>query len=672
LAFFISLMIGDVILNKDGTIDLTLMSMSAFQPPEPVAEITKLVRKDYEIGYNILHRSFEEFNNKSLIERMNIDQRNFNSWVQPKTTDPTKKWQWPGIRPIVRGKLLSIAAHVIALMLYPEIVAQNDKDEMDKKTAEIMRYLIEWLIKNSDYEMSFLYGVVAALINPVAYLEAEYVEAVQTIRKRNADGTITYQEMIDEVISGFQANNIPADEILIANPYEYYIQRQRFIIRKKFVDYDEAKSIYGKHPNFVYVKPGIKVFFEDSSGLFYEQKMTESFTQCGIVVYKNRREDLEIPFVNGIYMGAKDPANNPIGHRDYRGAPKYNLVKLGYHPIDEKRFYFFKSAAFEAEGDQELASKMYRIFIDASQLEGMPPGAAIGGKKIGSNIMYPGAITNLPKDSDMKFLAQGRNLNALMGAIKMTEESLDRNLLSKTMEGQLSEEGRTLGEIARAERNAKISLGIFGKMVAAAVKEFGELMIDIIINKLTVAHVEETTGGIAQMTYKTFMLPNQTEKGRTITRKIKFDGTLVGSRITKKEARKMSYKILKEQGGLKAEQKLSIVNPYLFRKRKFLVYVEPTSMLPKNEIYQEMLKFGRFDRLVNNPYTDQEQLTRDLLIEPWAHGETDKYMLKKEDFLRRQILATPGKTTKAGAAAGAEAETASSRSLGGLLKQSAV
>ena len=107
---------------------------------------------------------------------------------------------------------------------------------------------------------------------------------------------------------------------------------------------------------------------------------------------------------------------------------------------------------------------------------------------------------------------------------------------------------------------------------------------------------------------------------------------------------------------------------------KFLIYVEPTSLLPKNEVFQEILKLGRFDRAIKSPYVNQEQLTRDLLIEPWAHGETDKYMLSKQDFLESQIMAQGGAGGEIrgnrGGATGMEMP--SSRSLAGMLERTAL
>src|SRR3990167_1894506 len=149
-------MIGNLATNEQ---DKIITIPSSFQPPKEVCVLTERIKQDYQTGYNILHRTFEEFNDKSLVERMNVDQKSFNAYVQPKSDDPDEEWRWNGVRPITRNKILSIAAHLAFAMIYPGIFAQNDLDDEDRDAEEIMKYLVEWNIKNSDYELTFPFSL---------------------------------------------------------------------------------------------------------------------------------------------------------------------------------------------------------------------------------------------------------------------------------------------------------------------------------------------------------------------------------------------------------------------------------------------------------------------------------------------------------------------------------
>jgi len=138
------------------------------------------------------------------------------------------------------------------------------------------------------------------------------------------------------------------------------LQRQRFIIRKRLIDYDEAKAIYGEHTNFSYVSPGIKVLYNSSDGMFYEQFDENIPTLCEEATYFNRREDIQVVFINGIYMGDSNVNANPIKHRDNKNRPKYPYVKFGAEPIDEKSFYFYKSLVARLANSQEEFDHLHR------------------------------------------------------------------------------------------------------------------------------------------------------------------------------------------------------------------------------------------------------------------------------------------------------------------------
>ena len=102
---------------------------SLYMPPADVLEITKKVKQDYETGKLIMDRPYEEFNDLTLAQRQNKDQKAFNSYTEPRSTDPDESWKWKGVRPITRNKIISITAHITAQILIPNVFAQNNADE---------------------------------------------------------------------------------------------------------------------------------------------------------------------------------------------------------------------------------------------------------------------------------------------------------------------------------------------------------------------------------------------------------------------------------------------------------------------------------------------------------------------------------------------------------------
>lgn len=625
-------MIGTILTDKDGNIT---NQVSDYRPPKPVADLTYKVKQDYQTGYNILHRSYEEFNDKTLIQRMNLDQKAFNSYVEVPSDNPDEEWRWNGVRPTTRNKVIAMAAHLVSQTLIPGIFAQNDLDEEDKDAANIMRYLVEWNIRNSNYEISYRQAVLGALVNPVAYLHADYAEVIQTIKEKMVGGQMTLREVVDEVLSGFQAHSIPGDEILINNAYQFYLQQQKCIFRRRFPDYDELKGRYGNHPNWKYVRPGIKVFCNDETGTFYEQYDDQLTTLGEECIYFNRREDIEVPYINGIYFGDANVDNNPMKHRDNKNHPKYPYAKTGFSLIDEGRFYYYKSLVFHMADDQELEDRVTRLLVDASVLETEPPMAGIGTGNVGTGVMYPGQLTPFKEGSSVTPLGIGRNLGNLYNLLGNIEQSIDESTISKTGEGQIYPEKRTKWEVQRAEMNAAIKRGIFGRMIGDLIRDFGDLMIDVIIHHETVGQVEETLSGQAVLKFRTFLLPNQTEGGKTITRKIRFKPEMIGRKITgtKEEIKKVrtrdSFRVIKDQGGKDADAKIYDVNPQAFRNLKFLMFVDYETLIPRGRDYEEAVAIRNYNLMRADPLFDPKEVAQDL-AEALHKGDSDKYMTKEE------------------------------------------
>src|SRR3990167_2561398 len=98
---------------------------------------------------------------------------------------------------------------------------------------------------------------------------------MQDIKIKGEDGKYTKKEILDEVLSGFKAPIYTAEQILVSNAFERNLQKHRFIGKRKWIEYDEAKAKYGEYENWEHVKKGYTVVFNEDDGLFYEVKDDE-------------------------------------------------------------------------------------------------------------------------------------------------------------------------------------------------------------------------------------------------------------------------------------------------------------------------------------------------------------------------------------------------------------
>ena len=621
-------MIGTLELNNEGKV---VSQPSAFQPSQGVIKLTSKIRQDYEVGVRIQTTPYREFGGESIsfLQEYEMSKRIFTNYEEPSEQDPTKKWRDKGIKPVTRNKVLSMGGHIAQRTLFPNVFAQNDNDEEDKDAASVMKDLVEWNVRNSNYPVSYLFGIIAALVYPVAYWKTEFAELMQTIKNRTKNG-IVRKEVIDDVFSGFQLQNVPGDEILITNPYEFEIQRQRAILRRRFIDIQEAEGLHGQHENFKYVGLGIRTFYDASTGIFYDRLETDNPTKVEEVVYMNRKEDTEVPYVNGIYLGDENPNDNPIKHRDHKNRPKYPYVKFGYHPIDEKRFYFYKSLVSENGPDQRTLNRVWQMIKDGKFLEMFPPLFISGERMVSTGVIYPGATHSSPNDFKVTPVSvtnasQGYELADRLEA-SMNQTSVIPQLPAKS--------GTTAYAIAREEEQAQKELSVFLKMLSQGVKDLGYMLIDIILRHQTVGEVMEITGGKTKLKFPSFILPQASEKGKKVTKKI----TLTNDELT--GTLEESQQLLKEAGGIDADTRIYKVNPSKFSRLRFLVSVDADQLLPKNEIFEKALKMEGYDRMHVDPYIkNQEAVTRDFLVELFAKNESDKYMGDQTAPDQMQMLA---------------------------------
>lgn len=611
----------DVPTNKEGE---PIGTVSEWTDVASALEMTRVaqIRDDFNTGYTLMNRPYREFNDRSVITYTNDNQQAFNSYVPPRSQDPDDSWRAQTIRPVTRNKLISIAAHITAQTIIPTTFAQNEDDEQDRAAQRVMNDLIEWTIKNSDYERKFISAVIGALVNPATILHADYVEVMKTVRTKLVNGEINTKEMIDEVLSGFQASVVPSDELFIANAYENNIQRQRFLIRRQYISYDDAAVLFKGRENFKYVKPGIQVVFVDKMGLFYEQRDEDlDESQVELVTYHNRGADLKIQVCNGVLM---DSPLEPNPRTD----KLYPFSKTGYEPFDEGQFFYYKSAADKLGPDQELVDTLYNMVMDGTFLQLMPPMAVFGNEELDSNIFIPGSTHNFREEgTKLESIAPPSDLRSGLATIGEVERSMTESSVAPQQAGQGQVGEQTAFEIERLEVNARISLGLFGKMIGFLVEDFGKLMVGDILQHYTVGTVMELTGGQTRMKFAKFLMPDVNEGGRTVSRQIEFTDQMMP--MTEDELREKSLELFDKEGGFSAKKRISQVNPTVFRNLKFKVNVDTDAMIPKSKNIEKALKLEAYDRMIQNPLIDQEIITREFLIDSFKPGESDRYMSKR-------------------------------------------
>lgn len=602
---------------------------SSYLPSREVIAFTNEVGKDYSYGNEVLTKSWNELNESSVIDDMNRGRKMFNAFVDESYDNPNDAWKWRGTRSNARNKGIAMHANLTAGYMLPSFLAQNDDDEIDRGVSEFMTDLVEWMAQdeNSNYKENFLALVFAMESDPVVYLGAEYQKVMQEIKIKGESGKYTKKEILDEVLSGFKAPIYTADQVLISNPFERNIQKHRFNITRKWVEYQEEEAKYGKHENWSCVGAGKKTVYNEDDGLFYDIKDEDHPSLVEEVTYKNRRNDTEVCFVGGIYMGEAKVDDNPIKHRDNFGAPRYNLQQFGFYPIGS-HFFFYKSMMNAMRWDNALYDASTEIIANRAMLDAEMPIAVSGSDKIDGDIIYPNAVVAFQdKDTKISPLMPPSNLNPLIASLNMTGESMSDASVSETISGNLPPASQKAFIVAQAQANSKKIIGGVAKGLAASVSRYGLLMGDIAINNLSIPQIDDIVGDTTRLKYKKFMLQNKEIGGQRMSKKLSFNEDLIGAEMTDEEIKNKNLDLYKQSEDSKTA--LMVANPEMFAKMKYFARADYKEVFAQSDETMQALLMALEAQFRQNPYVDQEALVRET-FHSFFHSKADKFIQKQQ------------------------------------------
>lgn len=616
--------------NKQGEIaDET----SPYAPTEEEKNVRDMILKHFVLGSTNMYTPRVEFNDLSLVGRDQYDQMSFNTY-QPNNGEgwagaPQAAWRSRALRPVVRNKCMSIAAHATARLIFPKIFAYNENSDEQKEAAQVMEDLMEWSGDVSNYSYIALMRVITALSSPASIGYTEYGEVMRTVKtEKDDDGKWIEKRIRDEAYPCFMDCVVPVTQFYIQNLFEADVQKQGWVIWRKVYSFSEAQNKYNEvYENFKYVKPGVQTIYDDANRTFYyvyDPNMRQEDVEE--IMYWNKNLDLKIIMINGVMMTECD---NPNPRQD----KLYPFDKFVYEPINN-HFFYGKSLAFKLQQDANIVNTLYQMVIDGTYLSIFKPMVNVGGEIIASDVIVPGAVTTLSDpNADLRAINVGSDLKSGLETLAVVEKSIDESSQEPLQQGQDSGGEQTAYEISKIEQNANTILGLFLQMISYHVKNFGKLRVGDIVQYLTLPDVMNITGE-PELTYKTFFMKGT--KSGDKNKKIEFDQNMPDE-VSRDEHMNMSYDLLKEEKDKGME--ISKVHPQYFRELQYLATVSPDVLTPRSTELERAFKLELYDRAIANPMANQEEIYKILLsTDPTTKQEPDKYVTKQQP----QQLAQPG------------------------------
>ncbi len=616
--------------DKEGNI---LEKQSLYNPPDDVRARLMQIMNSMVVGDMNMRTPRRLWNDIATIDRMTVDQMAFNTY-QPNNGDgfqgdQINGWRSNAMRPVVRNKIISIAAHATARLIFPKVFAQDEQSDYQEDSARVMTDLMEWAGDQSDYSYTSLQAIITALWSPASIVYTGYSEVYKEVKTdKNADGKWNTKKMLDENLSGFKDTIVPVDELYIENFYEHDIQKQGFLIWRKVIPYTLAQAKYGRNENFKYVTPGVQIIYNDANQSFYEiydSNMRQYDVEEITFYYKN--DDIQVTAVNGVLMDDPDQPNPRIDKQ-------YPFAKFGYEFMDEGKCFYYKSLAFKLQQDAKIVNTLYPMIVDGTYLNLMPPMIITGSETIASDVMVPGAVTTVASgDATISPIQTAQNIQQAGRTLETVEGSINESSQDPIQQGQKDGGSQTAYEISRLEANASTVLGLFVQMISNYVKQYGKLRMSDILQYLTIGDVNSIEGPESKLVYKSFLLPDKNTPGGSKNRKIMFDPGLPTDPIAPDKAEQMSFAILEAEGGLNSKNQIYKVNPSLFRDLKYEIKLSPDVLNPMSEDLERAFMLEEYDRAILNPHLDQEAITKDFLLGAYPKSKRDpeKYMLSPEE-----------------------------------------
>lgn len=325
--------------------------------------------------------------------------------------------------------------------------------------------------------------------------------------------------------------------------------------------------------------------------------------------------------------------------------PVYPFAKSGFEPIDPTgRFAYYKSGAFKEYWDDKSINYSYQLLQDGMALDVIKPIFGTGIAKADTTVMVPGAFIGMPPGANVVPYSLGPNLAAAMQVLQQNRDDLAESTQDAS-QGGVAQPDVTATATQIAQQNAQVFIGVFGLMIANLIEQVGELAMDCTIQHTTVGELDYTVPEALRMKYETYLTEGK-DRGKNVTNRIEFTDEYMGREMDDDEVRAEEWKIYNQSGKDNEErdrskQRIYKVNPYRFARMTYTMYVDADQIVQKsmgNDRKDDLFAFQMLTDPRVAPYTDQEAVVDDFVLEKFSDGDPDRYRKKIDPNQMDQML----------------------------------
>ena len=319
----------------------------------------KIVMEDYIKGNNIIQKSYNYLNHRSILDCIDEWTKRWNGYipdasVYQDTTESQIFLQY------TRQAIIAYLVKVAMNLAKPRIIAVNKKNNIESKTfAQFLKDANEYSLNAENGDSKFFASALETAIKGTCITYEGYMRQEQEmetpVKFDQTTGTIKTKKETRVIYDDCYQKIVPLEDFLIANPYEPDIQKQPFVLVRQITTYTEAKSEFGHYSNFEFVKAGNYTLTAEPT-TFYRNSLITDLNQDQVEILKwfNRSKNRHIVLINGIVI-----YDGVIPFRD----GKYPFAKAIQEPFGND---FFWGMGFPEKimGEQDLKNLFFNMSVD--------------------------------------------------------------------------------------------------------------------------------------------------------------------------------------------------------------------------------------------------------------------------------------------------------------------
>jgi hypothetical protein len=530
----------------------------AYIPTEEERDAYNQVVQDVVKGRNIIQKSYNQFNGRTLYDCIDDWTKRWNGYV-PMTGALTQDRSNMFLN-FTRNLVISYLTKVGLTLPDIKVIAVNKKTKQENlELAKTLNDLIDFSNNEENAQTKFLETALECATKGTVIKYEGYLRYEQEMEIPDdfdpETGKMKTKKETRVLFDNCYQDLVPLEDFYIANPYQPDIQKQPFIIWRKITTYEEAEMEFGHYSKFKHVKAGNYTVTTEPTTFYRNSLQTElQVNQVEIFRYYNLSKNKHVILCNGVPI-----YNGIIPFKD----GKYPFAKTWHEPFGND---FFWGSGFPQKimGDQDLVNTIWNMMVDKTYGSLSAFGLSSDADDlVDDNILEPGKIRKVGDINNWRF--------ETLPGVNAGEQAMLQTAISFVKDHAGSEGGAsaqtarggkvTMRQAVLKQQEAMSKLGFTMNYLEDFERDRTELRLAHILQFYSIPKMEKIVGKggkeIEKLMYREISLPDsKLSDGKTGNKVIKMvDGADVKNENDKKKLEDDLSVIeeMGEQGGMPTE-----------------------------------------------------------------------------------------------------------------------